>query len=210
MCAIAGAAMKVSKRRKWLILAVASALAVVAGASLYALWRFQHTPLRAFNEEDLRWFEGLIMGAEEFHKEMSAGKMPWRKADYSSVGFPEKEAKLRELRTAIELSQIRFGRLPNNPAELLDMIKVSEIRSDEKREYAELARECQIVVLAPDSYILNCNGWKLPNKAELSRLVESFDPDTEKFYLVQRHVILYAPSFVHGQPLPGQPEAKED
>jgi hypothetical protein len=41
--------------------------------------------------------------------------------------------------------------------------------------------------------LLNCDGWRTPEAKNLESLVERFDTETEKFYVVEGHVFLYAP-----------------
>lgn len=58
------------------------------------------------------------------------------------------------------------------------------------------------MLLGTDSYILNCDGWQTPERTDLERLVVTFRPDIEKFYLVEENLVLFVPSFVKGRPLP--------
>jgi hypothetical protein len=119
----------------------------------------------------------------------SSGAFRERKFDHSSVGSIAIESEVVDLRRDISAFEALHGRLPVNFREL------SSVRfppnSDER--VSQYAKECRIVGLTVDSCILNCDSWTPPNNEALNRLVRSFDSQTERFYKVQGHVLLYVP-----------------
>jgi len=147
--------------------------------------------------------------AEELSKlaqGVSNGTTPWRQVDRSSVGFPLQEANLVQLRNGIDFFAGSFGRQPSDASELPRLLTLPGMGWSQKHLYQTLAKECQILTLQPDSYILNCDGWNAPPWSHIGDLVRTFNREKEKFYAVQGHVILFVPSPVSGKPpaLPGR------
>ncbi len=145
---------------------------------------------RAKLAEDIHQIEAVASGVK-------AGKIPWRTVDYRSIGFPEQEAKLLQLRRWVDAFEVKFHRLPASVGDFSQLAA----SGDQRRRFRRFASQCQIVALESESYILNCSEWKFESRADLDHLVGSFPPATEKFYLVWNHVILYVPPFVSNRPL---------
>src|ERR1700738_1105377 len=120
------------------------------------------------------------------------GAVPWRAVDHSSVGHPQQEAKLLELRSGIDFFSGTFGRLPT------DINEMSRLPVRPANKYEDLIKDCQILTLGPESYIVNCDRWSSPPPSQMGALVRTFGAETERFYVRQDHVILYVPHPVSG------------
>src|SRR5260370_23497214 len=125
--------------------------------------------------------------------DMKQGKAPWRKVDLASVGAPREEARLLWLRHLVQVFEVGFGRLPKDASELHQLILQVSPSFHQRKLLEEDARECGIFTFPQDSYLLNCDGWRTAEAKNLESLVERFDTETEKFYVVGGHVFLYAP-----------------
>ncbi len=192
-------------------------VAIVGIASTYGgiIWywqrHFEITPI-SVSEENHAKAAQIKHDLDETLAGMKAGEIPWRKIDYSSVGFPGKEAELLELRREVDGFNLKFGRLPISPSELLELLKaVPSARRYREKDFRRFARDCQMVLLGADSYILNCDGWQPGDRTDLERLVATFQPHTERFYLVGKNLVLFVPPFVKGRPLvvPEVPPSKK-
>jgi hypothetical protein len=138
---------------------------------------------------------------DEVVREAKNGTIHWRKMDRTSVGSPRTEARLLQLHDSIYYFALTFGQPPANIGEMSRLLTNPQMSPNEKALYQGFIRDCQIVNLATDSYILNCDGWVSPLPSELQQLVNAFDSDSVKFYSVQDHVILFVPRSVSGKPL---------
>jgi hypothetical protein len=114
---------------------------------------------------------------------------PLRRFDHSSVGSAHAEAKLLEIRRDIGSYESINRHLPVNFSELESV----GFPPNWKEDLEKFGNECQVIVLTSDSDILNCDGWTRPSASDLKALVRSFDPQTERFYKVQGHVLLFVP-----------------
>jgi hypothetical protein len=144
---------------------------------------------------------GVSAKADEIGKQVdwvrkiaSNGAVPSRKVNHSSIGSPLTEAKLLEIRRDSIGYESVYHRLPVNFAE----IESVGLPSNWKESLREFQPGCQILSLASDSQILNCDGWTRPSPADLTGLVHSFDPMTERFYKIDGHVLLYVPPLTKG------------
>jgi hypothetical protein len=135
----------------------------------------------------------LTKDVDSLALDIKDGKTPWRKVDLASVGAPEEEARLLGLRHLVEVFEVGLGRPPNDASELQQIILKASPRFRQRRLLDEDARECGIFTFPQDSYLLNCDGWRPAAPNDLRSLVERFDSETEKFYVVGGHVFLYAP-----------------
>lgn len=176
----------------WLCSAI---LVLVLGFLGFRQWVIAHLDFSSLGQPSngaadvMRAIVAVASGVKE-------GRIAWRKADYSSVGFPQKERELLDLRRALDLFEIAYGHLPAKSGDLMSLANPQQdTNATERRTCARLATECQLVPLGKDSFLLNCDGWPLPNEAAVHSLVGTFDQQTEKFYLVQGHVLLYLPPF---------------
>ncbi len=131
---------------------------------------------------------------ELIRKLASIGAFPSRRRNLTSVGAPLIEKKLITLSRDSRLYESRYDRLPLNFEEL----KRFGLPQDWEENVERLAEECQIVPLTAHSTILNCDGWARPSADELNLLVRSFDSQTEQFYEIDRHVLLYIPPLAMG------------
>src|SRR4029077_242714 len=130
-----------------------------------------------------------------------AGAFPWRKVDHTSVGSPQSEASLLQLRNGIDFFANAFGHPPAEAQDLARMSTLPKMSSNQKHLYQSLANDCQILTLQRNSYILNCDHWNSPPRPQIDDLVRSFDPETEKFYSLQDHEVLYFPPAISGKRL---------
>jgi len=121
------------------------------------------------------------------------GAFPSRNVNHSSVGSPLIESRLIELRRDMGIYESRHQRLPVDFPELLSL----GFPPNWKDHLEKFEKECEIVSLTPDSCILNCDGWALPS-ANVQALVHTFDPQTERFYKVENHILLYVPPLTKG------------
>ena len=190
------------KWHRWMWPAIALAVVAVAYGSLVLYWQF-HFKISPISLSDQEYARVARIGqeVEEVGKGMKAGQVPWRKIDYASVGLPDKEAKLLRLREAVNAFQLKFNRLPDSPSELWELSRAVPGAEYRQKELRRLGRDCGLVSVTADSYILNCDQWSPPDRVALDRLVGTFQSDTERFYLVESHLILFVPSFVHERPL---------
>jgi hypothetical protein len=116
--------------------------------------------------------------------------LPMRKFDPSSIGFKPVESEELDLRRDVNIFESSQKRLPVDFKDLQNGVKLPGTWAEKLTRYA---KECGIVILNHESYILNCDGWMPANAEELNSLVHSFDSRTGRFYEVQNHVLLYSP-----------------
>jgi hypothetical protein len=107
----------------------------------------------------------------------------------NNVGSALTEAKLLEIRRDVRSYESMHRRLPVDFSELESVA----FPPNWKGNLEKFGNECQVIVLTSDSDILNCDGWTPPSASDLKTLVRSFDPQTERFYKVQGHVLLFVP-----------------
>src|SRR5260370_6208661 len=93
---------------------------------------------------------------DKLDKRAREGTIPWRAVDHSSVGYPQQEAKLLQLRSGIDFFSGAFGHLPT------DIKEMSRLPAQPANNYESLIGDCQILTIGSDSYILNCDGWSSP------------------------------------------------
>ena len=167
------------------------------GLTLYAwkYFRIQFTDFRGLVE--------MAQVAVSLGEAMRTGQLPHRVADYNSVGFPQKEERLRRLGENVEDFGRHLGRLPTRIAELKGLVEFHpENKARIVEESKEFDQSCQILGLSKDSYILNCDGWAAPGRQGVRQLVSTFQPGVERFYAVNGHVLLYVPEPIPGKSLP--------
>ena len=124
----------------------------------------------------------------------AARLQPSLQIDKNSVGFPEREAELGILREAVYVFQVRFHRLPNSLGELPQIIQDGPGAERGREELREASTRCKIFTFVSGSYILNCDGWN-PDQSRLDGARSGFNQKTIKYYLVDGHVVTYAPPF---------------
>lgn len=129
------------------------------------------------------------------------GTVPWRKIDRSSVGFPEKEARLLKLRFDIDIFFIKFGHHPPQIGDLTWLADLPDFPANQAKVIESLRKDFEIVNLEPDSYILDCDAFSSLSPTVKDELLKSFDRENEKFYDAHGHVILYVPPPISGKPL---------
>jgi hypothetical protein len=128
------------------------------------------------------------------------GSVPSRRIDHTSIGDPAVESQLIEISREVHVYDSMHHRLPTSFADLDNL----GFPSTSKDNLPKFKKECQIVVLSLDSDIVNCDGWTCPNASDLDALVGSFNPQTEKFYRDQGHVLLYVPPPTKGISVPSK------
>ena len=128
------------------------------------------------------------------------GSIPWRKIDRSSVGFPEKEARLLMLRSEVDFFTVKFGHQPSQIGDLTKLADLPDFPADQAKAIKSLRKNCEIVSMEPDSYILSCDGFSSLSPTVRDELLKSFDRENEKFYDAQGLVILYGPPPITGKP----------
>lgn len=167
--------------------------ASLVGLTFYARWKLE-IPI-SITQEDRARASDLKDRLEHFQAGVKTGEVSWRRVDFTSVGFPEKEAVLRQLWDGITVFQLRFRRLPKTTRELAQLSTApSAPRSGVRVDYKKLASECSMVSIAEDSFILNCDDWQPPPTLEkLGSLTKGFDRNTARFYVAGDHVVLFAP-----------------
>ena len=137
---------------------------------------------------------------DELNKGIANGTVPWRKIDRSSVGFPEKEARLLILRSDVDFFSVKFGHHPFHIGELTQLTELPDFSADQGKAIQNLRKDCEIVNLETDSYILSCDAFSSLPLTEKNDLLKSFDRETEKFYNAGGRVILYVPPPISGKP----------
>jgi hypothetical protein len=135
----------------------------------------------------------------ELSRKVEKGDIPWRKIDRSSIGFPESEARLLTLRSAVDFFIGEFGHPPFEIGELDHLSELTGYPLDKLREIQNLPKNCEIVNLKTDSFILDCGAFSSLSTTEIDELLKSFDKETEKFYEVRGQVILYVPPPMRGK-----------
>jgi len=128
------------------------------------------------------------------------GTVPWRKIDRSSVGFPEKEARLLMLRSEVDFFTVKFGHHPSQIGDLTRVADLPDFPANQAKVIKSLRKNCEIVNLEPDSYILGCDAFSSLSPSVKDELLKSFDRENEKFYDAHGHVILYVPPPISGKP----------
>ena len=179
------------KRKHVFVLIGAVPIIVISLLYGYAYWGLRHdvVPItrddRAKLASDLHVLDAL---AESIRHQ----KSHFHVVDLGSVGDPKKELELREFRTAVNLFQVEFGKLPRDPRDLSQLVSRAGTHQIEK-EYDRFAHECHIIVLENAAFILDCDHWPVPDHPQLIKLVQSFDPDKERFYRVDHSILMYVP-----------------
>jgi hypothetical protein len=189
--------MKLSRRM--IVIGILSWLAMVLAIAIYVRLTFKIdvTPFAQLLNDIDRWvptsrIDGLVREAQD-------GTIHWRKMDRTSVGSPKTEARLLQLHDSIYYFSLTFRQPPADIGEMSRLLTIPQMSPNEKALYQGFIRDCQIVNLRTDSYILNCDGW-VPPPSEIQQLVKAFDSETEKFYSIQDHVIFFVPPPVSGKP----------
>jgi len=169
-------------------LAVLSWLAIVEFAS----YRLRNTDFSIHSAQ----IEAMQKNLKAITQLARQGVLPSRKVNHSSVGSALTESKLIELRRDMGIYESMHQRLP------IDFIELLNVRfpPDWKDHLEKFEKECEIVSLTPDSCILNCDGWALPSANDVEALVHSFDNQTERFYKVENHVLLFVPPLTKENP----------
>jgi len=155
-------------------------------------------------------FHKAWQDTEMIFEGMKAGRIPWRRTDVSSVGYPQKEEELLAMDRSVDAFLLQFGQLPRSTGELFQKrrsLSLAEGRDLESHGYYE---QCWIAVLGSDSYLLNCDGLRPLNLRELQTLVSGFEPGIERFLVVEGHVVLHVPPFVRDVPLQSPEQQKTE
>ena len=177
----------------WLLaVAVTVALAVVA----VRWWAVAHLDFSNVGRTTEVRPSDVAAQVEALAQDVKEGKVPWTKVDLTSIGAPGAEAQLLELRRLLQVFEVGFKRPPKDASELRLLITQGHLSSHQRRLVEEDAGRCNIFVFPEYSYLLNCDGWHPAGEEVPKSLVERFDVETERFYLVHGHVFLYAPPSV--------------
>lgn len=110
--------------------------------------------------------------------------------DWSTVGFPKRERRLKDVWAHVELFRARYAQLPKDITELKAFLKANAPSASS----GGAEEGCAIVAPTADSYLLNCDGWHPRSSAALESALASFKPGVQRYYLIDRHVILWVPS----------------
>ena len=184
------------KRAVTISLAAIGVLLLVIG---FVSWYAQHKLASAYGSSTPKAEANahiLAKQIESFQEELQHGQIPGIREDFQSVGFPQRETELLRFRHWMQVYEISFGKTLTQSSDLQRM-KLS--KPEEQRAVAEVVGECEILESVSDSYLLNCDGWR-PSQAQLRDTVNQFDTQTVKFYVLDGHVVLYAPPFVRNEP----------
>lgn len=172
------------RRVVFLVLGLVSLL--IAGVYTYSGWRIE-TAHFGRTPNDVQRLGRTI---DNLATQGRQGILPSRKVDYTSLGFKVKESDLLWLRRAISIFEASRHRVP----ERLDELTQLSYPVGEKDILQRLVMDCQMIVFEQDSYLLNCDHWTKPViDGDFSALLSSFDTETERFYRVQEHLLLYIP-----------------
>lgn len=123
------------------------------------------------------------------------GNIPTRGLDLRSIGRAKQEADLLEYRHWVQMYDGLYGEAPPRSEDLDRLLEGKAIDWHQRESIKKSAHDCRITVFGSDSYLLSCDEWQLPDKNSLLQIVSRFKGSTERFYVVQGHVILYAPPF---------------
>ena len=189
------------KTAKTKIFAVGCVAIITCILGIYSLLYWRIRTMRVWNGPVLeKTAEAITENLKEATKQVPPGSAPWRKVDHNSIGFPSSEAELLELEGFVGVFEVSQRSLPAHSADLLALERVAPRPPRVQARLNKLVKDCQLISLAEDSYILNCDGWTPPSGEALKPLVNAFDSETERFYNLQGHVILYVPPFVKARP----------
>ena len=141
--------------------------------------------------ESLNWHFDEIIGSISRTRQKP---FQFRKVNLRSVGCPNQEAELLEVRHWVYMYKLSFGKLPERSSDFERMTKEGSLDASQKSLIKGIARKCQIFAFGSDSYLLNCDGARLQGDDDLHRLIHKFDQETEKFYVSDSHIFLYAPA----------------
>ena len=166
-------------------------LVIVFYGSLFWMIKTTHFPTSSSALNAIR------TQAEIIGQKAKSGGIPWRKVDLSGFDSDPTAKELLETKRAVDEFELRQHRLPANSAELLSSLELVERNTNAAER---IATDCQIVVLKEDSYILNCYGWSRPEPSQLKQIVSSFEEETEKFYRIHDHTLLYEPPLSTSKP----------
>ncbi|MGA7839951.1 MAG: hypothetical protein WCA34_03485, partial [Candidatus Acidiferrales bacterium] len=175
-------------RRQTIAIGVLSMVVLLLAFSLHVklTFRVEVTPFaQALKQIQYAIPVGKI---DELYRTVTAGEVQWRKVDRGSAGSPKKEARLMQLHDGMYYFSLTFGHPPASIGEMSRFLTTPQVSQDQNDLYTGLIRDCQILNLRSDSYILNCDGWVSPSPSEFQQLAKVFDSETEKFYSVQDHV----------------------
>jgi hypothetical protein len=192
-------------RRRTIIVGTSLTFVALLALVLYVKLTFKIN-FKPLTEAEKAQFTLIGKQIERLAQSARTGEIPWRRLDFSSVGSPEREAQLLQLRRAIDVYSLSHSQPAVRIEGMSSWLRAPQKYAYQKRVY-EALRECQILNLQVDSYILNCDGWVAPASPQLPELVGTFDRETEKFYLIEGHTILFVPPPVSGKPF--QPQATD-
>ena len=137
---------------------------------------------------------------DDYTQAIHNGSVSWRNLDRSSIGFPDKEARLVKFRSEVDFFFVSFGHHPSQIGELARLTELPDFPADQRKLVQGLRSECEIINLGIDSYILSCDAFSSLSTTEKEDSVKSFDRGTEKFYNVRGRLILYVPPPTSGKP----------
>jgi hypothetical protein len=121
------------------------------------------------------------------------GTMSPRKVNLSTIGFPEEEGELRSFRHWLQVYVVTRGEIPKQSSQMATFFAASQLPSNQRSAARRSTEQCNILHLGNDSYALSCDNWNPPDPSSLARITQTFDPETERFYILDGHVILFAP-----------------
>ena len=180
---------------KCIIFALVSvALGIGLGIGLLRWWVITHLDLSHLASTGQIRPSEVAGVVDSLAQKAKDGKLPLIGVDFSTVGFPIQEARLLELQQMIQVYSIEFGNPPEDSTELIRLYSIENNSAELKRNAQKDARECQFFHSPEKSYLLNCDGWSPTNAENLNQLLDRIDKETQKFYAVGGHVLLYFPS----------------
>lgn len=179
------------KRKRIFVLIGTVPIFVISLLYAYAYWGLRHDVVPITRDDRAELASDLLV-LDALAQSIRHQESHFHVLDISSVGDPKKESELREFRTAVNLFQVEFGKLPRDPRDLSQLASRPDSHHIEKK-YDRFAQDCHIIVLENAAFILDCDHWPVPDYPQLVKLVQSFDPDKERFYRVDRSVLMYVP-----------------
>jgi hypothetical protein len=135
----------------------------------------------------------VVKQVDTISRAVRDGSIPTRKVDFSSVGQPEKESELLSFRYFLPIYLFAFGSSPADAPDLRRLLSLANLNANQRKLVERDSRDCVFFPFAHDSYLINCDGWHSATADTLESLVARFDTETEKFYVIEGHVFLYAP-----------------
>jgi hypothetical protein len=172
-------------RRTFWILCFALSISGIVMLTIYELatFRIRLTPI---TEEDTKPFSAIGKLLE------TTERRPNREVDDTSVGFPDREQRLRVIGQLVHVFEIRFGHLPESLEDLIAIPTSGPKQQRAKDEIKSAVAGCQLFHLSVNSYLLNCDGWN-PDERSLLQLEKTSDRQKVRFYSVDQHVVLSVP-----------------